>query len=124
VSGNLRAQSGPPIRRTVNTGLQVGGTTTVNVESYDADRLDTLRTLDLRVSKTIPLRADDAIELDLDIFNVTNANTVWDVNQGTGRTNVRPNGDPNVPTVNVPVWKLPIGILAPRIIRFGVSYRF
>ncbi len=81
-------------------------------------------TLDLRASKTFRLRADDVIELDLDLFNVMNANTVWEVNQGTGRTNVRPNGDPNVPTVNVPVWRLPTGILAPRIFRFGVSYRF
>ena len=124
VSGNLRSQSGPPIRRTVTTALQVGGTTQVNVEPFGGDRLDTLNTLDLRASKTFRLRADDVFEIDLDIFNVMNANTVWEVNQGTGRTNVRPNGDPNVPTVNVPVWRLPTGILAPRIIRFGVSYRF
>jgi hypothetical protein len=124
VSGNIRAQSGPPVRRTVSTALQVGGTTTVNVESYDADRLDTLRTLDLRASKTFRLRADDAIELDLDIFNLTNANTVWEVNQGTGRTPVRPNGDPNATPVSVQLWRLPTQVLAPRIIRFGVSYRF
>jgi hypothetical protein len=124
VSGNIRSQSGPPLRRTVSTALQVGGTTTVNVEPFGADRLDTLNTLDLRASKIFRFRSDEVFELDLDIFNVTNANTVWEVNQGTGRTNVRPNGDPNAPIVNVPVWRLPTGILAPRIIRFGVSYRF
>jgi Carboxypeptidase regulatory-like domain/TonB-dependent Receptor Plug Domain len=124
VSGNYRAQSGPPLRRTVSTALQTGGTTTVNVEPFGADRLDALRTLDVRASKAIRLVGDDQLELDLDIFNLTNANTVWEVNQGTGRTNVRPNGDPNATPVNVAVWRLPTGILAPRIIRFGVSYRF
>jgi outer membrane receptor protein involved in Fe transport len=124
MSGNYRAQSGPPIRRTVSTALQVGGTTTVNVEPFGGDRLDALRTLDLRASKAIRLAGDDQLELDLDIYNVFNANTVWEVNQSTGRTNVRPNGDPNATPVNVPVWRLPTGILAPRIIRFGVSYRF
>jgi hypothetical protein len=124
VSGNYRAQSGPPIRRTVSTALQVGGTTTVNVEPFGGDRLDALRTLDLRASKSFAMRGDDRIEVDLDIYNLTNANTVWEVNQSTGRTNVRPNGDPNATPVNTAVWRLPTGILAPRIIRFGVSYRF
>jgi Carboxypeptidase regulatory-like domain/TonB-dependent Receptor Plug Domain len=124
VSGNYRAQSGPPIRRQVTTALQVGGTTAVNAEPFGTDRLDTLRTLDFRVSKAIALRGDDQIELDLDIFNLTNANTIWDVNQNTGRTNVRPSGDPAATPVNVPLWGLPTQVLAPRIIRFGVSYRF
>jgi hypothetical protein len=124
VSGNYRAQSGPPIRRTVSTALQVGGTTTVNVEPFGGDRLDALRTLDLRASKAFRLASDDQLELDLDIYNLFNANTVWEVNQSTGRTNVRPNGDPNATPVNVAVWRLPTGILAPRIMRFGVSYRF
>jgi Carboxypeptidase regulatory-like domain/TonB-dependent Receptor Plug Domain len=124
VSGNVRSQSGPPIRRTVSTALQVGGTTTVNVEPFGGDRLDTVNTLDLRASKTFRFRGDEVFEFDLDIFNVMNANTVWEVNQGTGRTNVRPNGDPAATPVNVAVWRLPTGILAPRIIRFGVSYRF
>jgi hypothetical protein len=124
ISGNYRAQSGPPIRRTVSTALRVGGTTTVNVEPYGADRLDSLRTLDLRASKSFAMRGDDRLELDLDIYNLANANTVWEVNQSTGRTNVRPNGDPNATPVNVAVWGLPTGILAPRIVRFGVAYRF
>ena len=86
VSGNYRAQSGPAIRRTVSTALQVGGTTTVNVEPFGGDRLDALRTLDLRASKSFALRGDDRIEVDMDVYNLTNANTVWEVNQSTGRT--------------------------------------
>jgi hypothetical protein len=124
VAGNYRMQSGPEAHRTISAPLSFGGgSTTVNLEAPGTHRLDPLRTIDVRLAKTFPL-ADRELELNLDIFNLTNANTVWEVRNLTGRINVRQGGDPQGTLNNIQQFLSPTQILAPRIIRFGAALRF
>jgi hypothetical protein len=58
------------------------------------------------VSKKIAVRAA-ALELTLDLFNVMNANSVLLENEQIG-----------------PTWGTPTRILAPRVVRLGLSARF
>ena len=124
LGGNLRIQSGPPINRTISAPLSFGGSTTVNIEPQGAHRLDPLRTIDLRLGKTFAMAANRTFEVNMDIFNVTNSNTAWELRSLTGRLSVRQAGDPAGALNNVQQFLSPSQILAPRIIRFGVSYKF
>jgi hypothetical protein len=60
----------------------------------------------------------------MDVYNLTNENTVFNVRTNTGTMNVRQAGDPNGQLINIPQFLSPTGILGPRIIRFNVTYRF
>jgi hypothetical protein len=122
-SGNVRVQSGPPITRYVVQSLTAGGTASVNVEPVGSERLTAMKTIDLRAAKTFRV-GPRAVDLNMDIFNLTNANTVWSVYSQTGRLNVRPNGDPNAATVNRQLFLAPQQILSPRIVRFTASFKF
>jgi hypothetical protein len=124
VGGNLRVQSGPPINRTISAPLTFGGSTTVNIEPQGAHRLDPLKTLDLRVAKTFRLPSNREFEANMDMFNLFNANTAWELRSLTGRLNVRQDGDPNGTINNIQQFLSASQILAPRIIRFGLAYRF
>jgi hypothetical protein len=122
VSGNVRAQSGAPVTRTVRFSLNQG-TVTVNAEPRGSERLDPLVTLDARIAKIFRVRGRE-VELMLDGHNLTNANTVWDVRTLTGVVRVRRGGDPQGELVEHPQYRSPVQILPPRILRLGVSYRF
>ena len=122
-SGNVRLQSGPPITRYVSQRLTAGGSTSVNVEPLGSHRLSTMRTLDLRGSKTIRF-GNRSAELNVDVYNLTNANTVWGVRSLTGRTTVRQSGDRNGALLTFPQFMSPSQILAPRIVRLTASFRF
>ncbi|MFP5379455.1 MAG: hypothetical protein ACLGHP_06850, partial [Vicinamibacteria bacterium] len=67
---------------------------------------DVTKFVDLRLSKRIRTGAS-SIELTVDAFNVLNANHVLAQTEGIGST-----------------WGRPSRILAPRIIRFGLTARF
>jgi hypothetical protein len=97
------------------------GGVTVNAEPRGNDLLPWLPTLDLRASKGFRFGAQD-VSLEMDIYNVTNANTVFAVRTLTGRINVLQGG--SGPTSNIPQYMSPTGVLGPRIIRFNVVYRF
>jgi hypothetical protein len=60
----------------------------------------------------------------MDVYNVTNANTVFDVRTGTGLTNVRYANNPSEPITQIATFLSPTGALGPRIIRFNVTYWF
>jgi hypothetical protein len=125
VGGNYRYQSGPPINRQISESLSFGGgSATINVEPQGAHRVDAYNTIDLQASKTFPLPSNRSIEVNMVIFNLTNANTQWELRSLTGRLNVRQAGDPNGQINNIQQFLSPSQILAPRIIRFGVAYRF
>jgi hypothetical protein len=83
--------------------------------------LDTLPTLDLRLGKMFRFGANQ-IEVDLDMFNITNENPVYDVRTGSNRQTVRVGGTGE--TRVIPQFMSPTGILGPRIFRFNVTYRF
>jgi hypothetical protein len=123
VSGNLRVQGGPPITRYVSQRLTAGGSTSVNVEPVGSHRLSAMKTVDLRAAKTIKV-GSRALDLNMDIFNLMNANTVWGASSLTGRIKVRPNGDPNAATVDMQGFLSPQQILSPRIVRFSAAFKF
>jgi len=122
VSGNLRMQSGPPVTRTATYALTQGNVT-VNVEPTGNDRLDPLRTIDARLSKIFKLNRRQ-LEVMLDAYNLTNANTTWAVRTLTGRINVVDGGVAGGTIINQPQYLSPISILPPRIVRFSAAFRF
>jgi hypothetical protein len=141
VGGNFRLQSGLPVTRSwvvpacsaAITGNCLPTSATVNAEAPGAVYLPTLPTLDLRAGRFFGI-GGNRLELSMDIYNVTNANTVYDVcNQsqtttpcqsGTGLTPVHVAGDPNAPQTLVQTFLAPRAFLAPRVIRFNISYQF
>jgi hypothetical protein len=111
------------LTRQVTTTLSVGGTTTVNVEPLGTDRLDMVHRFDLRVSKGFPLRYG-TIDASVDFHNLFNVNTAWEARTLSGTINLRQDGLPTGAINTVPQYLSPAGIVAPRIIRFNVAYRF
>jgi hypothetical protein len=123
LSGNFRTQSGAPLARTATYRLTQGNVT-VNVEPPGATRLQPLNTIDARVAKTFRVGGGQQIELLLDAYNLANVNTVWSVRTLTGRVNVNEGGDSSGALVNQQQFLSPTAILAPRVVRLGVLYRF
>jgi hypothetical protein len=123
IGGNFRLQSGEPITRTVSVvGLnQNPGGVDVNAEPRGSYVLPWLPTLDLRASKGFQFGSQQ-VDLEVDMYNVTNANTVFGVRTNTGLINVLEGG--TGPTVTIPQFLSPTGVLGPRIVRFNVVYRF
>jgi hypothetical protein len=107
VSGKYTARDGDPLRRTfVATGL-AQGSDTVWVVPRGEDRTDTVnKFVDVRFAKRFAV-GWARLEGSMDIFNLLNANHVLLQNEAVGTTLGRPSR-----------------ILAPRIIRFGVTARF
>ncbi len=106
LSGVVRAQSGAPYARTFTvTGLNQG-TITVLAERNGDSRLGSVATFDLTFGKTFRTgRA--AIIPELAMFNIFNANEVFEINTASGANFGRV-----------------INFLAPRIFRFGVRVNF
>ena len=64
------------------------------------------------------------LELSLDLYNVTNSNTTFAVRTTTGLSPIRPSGDPTAPVQNISSFLSPTNVLAPRVERFNIQYRF
>ena len=60
----------------------------------------------------------------MDVYNLTNANTVFNARNGTGLTPIRVNGDPAQPQTLITTFLSPTQFLAPRVVRFNVTYNF
>jgi hypothetical protein len=132
LAGNFRLQSGLPITRTwtipacssrVPTDC-LPSSTTVNAEPRGSVELPWLPTLDLRIGRNFAFRGADQLELSVDAYNVTNANTVFNVRTTTGLTPIHVNGDPSTPTTNIQSYLSPTQFLSPRVVRLNVTYRF
>jgi hypothetical protein len=124
IGGNLRSSSGPPVTRQISQRLAFGGNQTINLEPLGTDRLPTVTTLDLRASKIFKFGTRQ-ISADVDFYNVTNANTVWEVRTLTPSITVRQGGDTVNGTLNtIPQFNSPTQVLGPRIVRFGLSMKF
>jgi hypothetical protein len=126
LGGNLRVLSGEPITREIGiAGLNQNptGNTTVNAEPRGSDTLPALFTLDLRVGKIFRLERRE-FQFDVDVYNLTNENTVFAVRTNTGTTAVRFAGDPSAQLVTIPQYGSATNVLGPRIVRFNVSYKF
>ena len=123
LSGNFRSQSGPPVTRQISRALAFGGNQTINLEPFGSSRLPTLNTIDLRASKAFRFGRRE-LSVDVDVYNVANANTVWQVRTLTPSITVRPGGDFTATPLRIPQFMSPTQVLAPRIVRFGAAYRF
>lgn len=132
VGANFKIDSGLPITRTLlisgctgtnTTNCLRQGNTTVNAEPRGSLELPSLAVFDLRAGRLFNVNGQ-RFELTMDVYNLTNANTVWDVRTGTGLTNVRYANDPTQPITQIATFMSPTGILGPRIIRFNVTYWF
>jgi len=127
----FRIQSGLPITRT--WGVPQCSTTitqncvsqglTVNAEPRGTVLLPVLATLDARAGRFFNF-GRNKLELTMDVYNLTNANTTYSTRTGTGLTNIRVGGDATVPQTQIATFLSPNGILGPRIIRFNITYWF
>jgi hypothetical protein len=129
---NLLVTSGQPITRTVSiggctatitTGCLSQGNDTVNAEPRGSIELPGRYQTDLRLGRLFDV-AGHRFELGVDAYNLTNANTVFSVRTGTGRTNIRYANDPTKPITQIATFNSPTGALGPRIVRFNVTYWF
>lgn len=107
VSGKYTGRAGDPLERTFQaTGLGQG-TQTVWVQPRGEDRTETVnKFVDVRVSKRFTV-GQSRFEGTVDVFNLLNANHVLAQTTATGST-----------------WGRPSRVLAPRIVRFGITARF
>src|SRR5688572_12179608 len=130
---NALASSGLPITRTFNIPRCQGSVTTgcirqqlndsVNAEPRGSVELPGRFQIDMRLGRLFSLNGQ-RFEVGVDAYNLTNANTVFNVRTGTGLTNVRYAGDATQPVTQIPTFLSPTGALGPRIIRFNVTYWF
>ncbi len=129
---NYRIQSGLPFTRTwgvpqcsttvTSNCLRQSGVT-INAEPRGSLSLPALSTLDLRAGRLFDV-AGQRFELSMDLYNVANSNTVFNIRNGSGQTDVRFANDPNEPVTRIQTFLSPTGILGPRIIRFNATYWF
>jgi Carboxypeptidase regulatory-like domain/TonB-dependent Receptor Plug Domain len=122
---NFRLQSGLPITRqwAIPSSQLRQGAVTVNAEPRGSVKLDWLPTLDLRAGRYFTM-GGNRLELSLDLYNATNANTVYAVRTGSNLTTIRFAGDPTVPTSQIASFLSPTAVLAPRVVRFNVTLNF
>jgi len=128
----FRLNSGLPITRTwqipscsatVVSNCVRQASFAINTEPRGEQLLDWLHTLDLRGGRRFRFGSQE-LELSLDFYNVTNANTTFAVRQTTGRSSIRPAGDPTAPVQSIASFLSPTNVLAPRVMRLNVQYRF
>jgi hypothetical protein len=129
---NYRISTGLPVTRTVQLVTCSATVTTdctnqnlsVNAEPRGSVLLPALGTIDLRAGRIFKMQSRGQVELTMDVYNLTNANTPYDVRTGTGLTTVRYEGAATGATTSIPTFMSPVAILGPRIIRFNVTYWF
>jgi len=106
-SGKYNARAGDPLIRTFQATGLTQGTQTVWVQPRGEDRTETVnKFVDVRVAKRFTVGAS-RFEGTIDVFNVLNANHVLNQTTGIGST-----------------WARPSLVLAPRIVRLGLTARF
>jgi hypothetical protein len=112
-AANYELRSGDVYARTVRlTGGRTISNFTLPVEARDARRLPKHKLFDVRASKTVNLWKQQRVELQLNIYNVLNANTVQAVQTRSGAT------------FGLPVAAGGVTILPPRIVQVGATFRF
>jgi hypothetical protein len=106
-SGKYTARAGDPLVRTFQATGLTQGTQTVWVIPRGEDRTETVtKFVDIRFAKRFTVNRS-RFEATVDLFNALNANHVLNQNTAIGTT-----------------WGRPSLVLAPRIVRFGLTARF
>jgi len=106
-SGSWKLQSGRNYGRNTAVPFPGDGTQTIRVEEVTANRSPNVSILDLRADKSFSFGRYGRLTGMVDVFNALNNNTVVNFATQTGAN-----------------YKRVIGILDPRIIRFGIRYDF
>ena len=106
-SGSWKIQSGRQYGRNTSVAFPGDGAQTVRVEPVTANRAPTVAILDFRADKSFSFGRFGKPTFQVDVFNATNSGTVTNFATTTGAQYLRV-----------------IGILDPRIVRFGVRYDF
>ena len=106
-SGSWKVQSGRQYGRNTSVAFPGDGTQTVRMEPVTANRAPTVAILDFRADKSFSFGRFGRLTGQFDVFNLTNSGTVTNFATTTGAQYLRV-----------------IGILDPRIVRFGVRYDF
>jgi hypothetical protein len=121
LSGNFRAQQGPPVTRQINRLLAFGGSQTINLEPLGSTRIGTLTTIDVRVGKLFKFD-NRSIEASVDVDNLMNAKTVWGVRTLTPAATFT---DPTTGArALLPQFLSPSQILGPRTVVFRAAFKF
>lgn len=106
----LRFQSGQPYGRTFSAGSANGinyGTQRILAEPIGTRKQDNITVLDLRAEKVFKFGAGGGRGLSgfIDIYNITNSDAASNINWGSGGT-----------------FLVPVTVIGPRIMRFGVKF--
>jgi hypothetical protein len=107
LSGSWKVQSGRNYGRSISFAFPGHGTLPLRVEPVDANRAPTVSILDFRADKSFTMGRFGKVTGMVDIFNALNSGTVINFSTVTGASLNRV-----------------IGILDPRVVRFGVRYEF
>jgi hypothetical protein len=108
---------------TTNCINQTGNSTTINAEPRGSRELSALITSDIRFGRRFRT-GTNGLEVSMDVYNVANANTIYDVRRTSTLTRIKVAGDPAAPDTFIQSFLSPTGVLAPRILRFNVTYSF
>jgi hypothetical protein len=108
VSGSWKVQSGRQWGRSISFGFPGDGTQSVRVEEVTANRAPSVSILDFRADKSFSFGRFGKVTGMVDVFNALNNGTVINFSTVTSAT----------------TFKRVIGILDPRVVRFGVRYEF
>ena len=106
-SGSWKVQSGRQYGRNASVNFPGDGAQTIRVEPVTANRAPTVAILDFRADKSFTFGRFGRLTGQVDVFNATNSGTVTNFATTTGAS-----------------YRRVIGILDPRIVRFGVRYDF
>jgi hypothetical protein len=106
-SGSWRVQSGYQWGRVTSVTFPVDGNQNVRVEPVTSNRASNVSILDFRADKSFRLGRFGKFTGMVDVFNALNKGTVTNFRTTTGAT-----------------FKEVLGILDPRIVRFGLRYDF
>jgi hypothetical protein len=109
LAANYGARQGFPFPQAILTPARANGAGTANalLDPLGEVRLDNGHIFDFRIDRPFTFGTTTIVPA-MDVFNLTNANTVAAINRNQAATNAN--------TVS--------GILAPRVLRFGVNFRW
>jgi hypothetical protein len=107
VSGSLRVQSGGQWGRVTSVAFPGDGAQDIRMESVTANRAPNVSILDFRFDRTFRFGKAGKVVGQIDVFNVMNSGTITVFRTLTG-----------------PTFKEVLGILDPRVVRFGLRFDF
>lgn len=103
----LRVQQGQAFGRTFLAGAANGinyGTQRILAEPIDSQRQDDIVILDLRAEKSFNVRGVDRVGVFADVYNLSNSNAAQNITWNSGSA-----------------YRLPVSVIGPTIMRFGVK---